>query len=232
MGIRISEEHIANEYASTRGGRTFAVERLGAGDWPSTDPIGERVIDPELWSDCLDELSQIEGPVSFAFDVTPDRAWATISVCGHRVDRKPHIEVVEHRRGTRWVPERLAELAKRNRCKSVYCDAYGPAGSLIPALEDLGLDVVALSAKDVAQACGIFYDAVTDGQQLRHLGTPELTAAITGAKTRPLGEAWAWSRKSSDVDISPLVSCTAALWALRNSTPSRPRIISLSDLGD
>jgi hypothetical protein len=29
-----------------------------------------------------------------------------------------------------------------------------------------------------------------------------------------LGDAWAWSRKSSAVDISPLVACTLALFGL------------------
>jgi hypothetical protein len=42
----------------------------------------------------------------------------------------------------------------------------------------------------------------------------ELDSAIKGAAKRTLGEAWAWSRKSSDVDISPLVSVTLAFWGI------------------
>jgi hypothetical protein len=38
-------------------------------------------------------------------------------------------------------------------------------------------------------------------------------AAPKGASTRPLGDAWAWSRRSSLVDVSPLVASTLALWA-------------------
>jgi hypothetical protein len=34
-----------------------------------------------------------------------------------------------------------------------------------------------------------------------------------------LSDAWAWSRKSSAVDISPLVSATLALWALQQAQP-------------
>jgi hypothetical protein len=51
---------------------------------------------------------------------------------------------------------------------------------------------------------------------VRHLGSLELRAAIHGAATRPLGDAWAWSRKGSSVNISPLVSSTIALWAAIN----------------
>jgi hypothetical protein len=71
---------------------------------------------------------------------------------------------------------------------------------------------------------------VTDSQSLRHLGTPELDAAVAGAITRPLGDAWAWSRKSSSVDISPLVASTMALWGLKNARPTRSRIVSLADI--
>jgi hypothetical protein len=45
-------------------------------------------------------------------------------------------------------------------------------------------------------------------------------AAVAGAMTRPLGDAWAWSRKNSTVDISPLVACTLALWGLETLEPS------------
>jgi hypothetical protein len=37
----------------------------------------------------------------------------------------------------------------------------------------------------------------------------ELRAALKGAKKRTLGDAWAWSRKNSGVDITPLVSFDA-----------------------
>jgi hypothetical protein len=37
---------------------------------------------------------------------------------------------------------------------------------------------------------------------------------VRGARTRPLGDAgWAWSRKGSPVDITPLVAATLALSA-------------------
>jgi hypothetical protein len=35
-------------------------------------------------------------------------------------------------------------------------------------------------------------------------------AAVKGAKTRPVGDAWAWSRKMSKADVSPLVAATVA----------------------
>jgi hypothetical protein len=76
-----------------------------------------------------------------------------------------------------------------------------------------------LSAQDYARACGAFFDTV-DQKQLRHLGTTEFRSAIKGAATRPLGDAWAWSRKNSGVDITPLVAGTLALWGASKGGPS------------
>jgi phage terminase large subunit-like protein len=72
LGIRISEEHVAREQASLAH-RTFAVERLGVGDWPDPSDAGEHVIDPEMWRRRTDVESRIVGQPCIAFDVTPDR---------------------------------------------------------------------------------------------------------------------------------------------------------------
>jgi hypothetical protein len=96
-------------------------------------------------------------------------------------------------------------------------DPGGPAGSLIPDLEDeengLGVEVVQPKARDVANACGQFYDAVTE-QTLSHLDQAPLATALAGAQKRPLGDAWAWARRGVNVDISPLVAGTLAKWGL------------------
>lgn len=215
LGIRITAEKVANErraFASNVKG--FAVERLGVGDWPSTDPTASKVIDLAKWLACKDPDSHRDGPVSIAFDVTPARTMSCIAVAGRRADGLLHIEVIEHKSGTSWVVDRIAELNKSKRPVAIVCDAGSPAKSLLPDFESIGLPVIAVNGSEHAQACGIFYDAVMDTQTLRHLGTPELDGAVSGAATRPLGEAWAWSRRDSDVDISPLVACTLALWGI------------------
>lgn len=229
LGIRISLEYIANErraFASNVKG--FAVERLGVGDWPRTDAGVDAVIDLEQWKSCADHNSRRSGPVCFAFDVTPDRSWASISASGDREDGLPHIEVIEHKRGTSWIPRRLKELTVHNPA-AILCDASGPAASLLPDIERLGVEVTSVSAKEHAQACGIFYDAVMDTGTLRHLGTPELDSAVSGAVTRPLGEAWAWSRKNSAIDISPLVASTLALWGNSQKQQGVPGVWDLND---
>lgn len=210
LGIRISAEHVRHELASMDP-RTFAVERLGIGDWPATNPDDNAAIDLTKWRALADPSSKVVDGHAFTFDVSPDRSSASISVAGRREDGLIHVETVDRRAGTGWVAPRLAELSKRYGVAEVQCDGASPAAALREAIEAAGVTVVTLSSADYVQACGIFYDQVEQGG-LRHLGAPEMESAIRGAAVRPLVDSWAWSRKSSKVDITPLVAATLALW--------------------
>lgn len=219
LGIRITPQKVANErraFASNVKG--FAVERLGVGDWPRTDEEADRVIDLEAWRKCLDIASKPETNIAIVFDVTPDRSYSSIAAAGLRSDGLPHVEVIARKRGTGWVPQFLADIKTADNPDAFLCDPNGAAGALVTDVEKaLGIELTKITAREHTQACGIFYDAVIDTGILRHLGTPELTAAIEGCAKRPLGDAWAWDRKNSTVDISPLVACTLALWGSMNA---------------
>ena len=218
FGIRISADYVEMEQRAL-GSRGFAVERLGVGDWPSTDENAESIISTGTWRALADGQSRIVGPVSFAFDVTPSRDAAAICAAGLREDGLAHVEVVAHRPGTSWVPARLAELQKAHDAAGVFYGKNSPAAALAVAVETVGVEAEGLGGGDEARACGAFLDAVNDAR-LRHGGTDELAAAATGAGKRPVGDAFAWSRKASSVDISPLVACTLALWGASGERPS------------
>jgi hypothetical protein len=222
LGIRISQEFIGREYAAMVNDLDwFKQERLSI--WPKRAPDG--VFDESVWSARIDESSTLVDPVCFGIDVSPDRTWAAIGVAGARADGLKHIELVEYRRGTGWVVERMRELVDKWRPAAVVVDAGGPAGSLLADFEAARIATVLTSARDYAQACGMFFDAV-DGGFVFHLGQQDLTAAALIARRRPLGDAWAWSRKSStDASISPLVAVTLAHWASRSAQASEPMIV-------
>jgi hypothetical protein len=218
LGIRISEEHIAKEQRSMDP-RTFAVERLGVGDWPKTKAEGQ-VISVKHWLSLTDPRSEPRDPVVFVFDVTPDRSGAAIGIAGLRDDGLRHVEVVDHRRGTGWVCARLVELVEKWEPAAVLYDEKSPGASLAPEIVDAGVKLTPVNASEHAQACGMFYDAVQE-RTVRHLGTPEIVAALRGVVKRPLSDAWAWSRKNSSVDISPLVVVTLALWGTETQSSYR-----------
>jgi hypothetical protein len=243
LGVRISADHVGKERRSMDP-RTFAVERLGVGDWPRTDGLDGVVITPEDWARCIDPESRKTGSVCFSLDVSPDRAYGAIGVSGWRQDGRVHVEVVEHRRGTGWMVDRMVELVIAHKPLAVILDASGAVASLVPELveglreSDNGNLLLSLpekelslvSARDHAQACGMIYDAVAQ-DTIRHLGTLELSAAIAGAVKRPLGDSWAWSRKNSAIDISPLVAVTLALWgSFTHGRQVEPKVTDLSDI--
>jgi hypothetical protein len=219
LGIRISEGHIWSEFRAMDA-RTFAVERLGVGDWPDTDPNSGSVIKTEAWNALIDPNSALLDPVFFAFDVSPDRKWATIAAAGKRADNNFHVEVVDRAEGTEWVPERLVNLTKRHKYVSVLTDGIGPGASLLHELAPHGVKVKTVTTSEHAQACGLLFDGV-ERKSLRHLGQADLARAIKGAATRPLADSWAWSRKNSHVDITPLVAVTLAHWGATEHRPTR-----------
>lgn len=213
LGIRISLEHIANEQRSMDP-RTFAAERLGIGDWPALDVLDGELITRGMWKACEDVESVPLDPVCFSFDVTPSRDASAITVAGLRADGNVHLEVVEHRPGTFWVAARLAELTAKHKGSIVVGDERGPAAALLTKIANEDVTVKTIGSKELGEACGQFFDLVAE-TKLAHLGTEELMTAVRGAARRPLGDSWAWSRKSSTVDISPLVAGTIACWGVQ-----------------
>ncbi|MFF5988149.1 terminase large subunit domain-containing protein [Prauserella flavalba] len=176
------------------------------------------------WPLIADSRSQPGEDVAFAIDITPDRQSAAIAVYGRRADGSGHAEIVDQRAGTDWVVGRVLELRARHNPIAIGLDVAGPAGSELIALEKLGVrrpedparpqrgELAIPSAREAAAACGGFADAVRQ-RAMYHLDQSPLNAAIAGARTRPLGDAWAWARKNSACDISPLVAATVARWA-------------------
>ncbi|MDR7278925.1 terminase large subunit domain-containing protein [Catenuloplanes atrovinosus] len=228
---RIREENVQvmRDSLTDKG---FAREILGM--WPPGLAGGFQIISEANWTAALDPGSVIEGPVALAAAVSVDRQRASIAACGARADGRLHVELtstplrVDNRAGTGWVVPRLADLVCNNDVVSVVMDEYGPTGSLIPAAEEAGIEVTRIGTAAAARAYGMFYDGIAGvdpaSRVLNHIGQPELTAAIAGAKNRRLGDGYAWDRRSPDVDITPVVAATNALlgWATRPQVDDQP----------
>ncbi len=209
-GIRIFREHFETEIRTLER-RTVAVELFGVGDYPDPTGSDERPISVEQWEACAQPDAVMVGPMYVGFDVSPERRTA-MAVAGKSSDGFWMVEIFEKRGGTNWVAERLEAFIYDHSPEMIVCDAVGPGKSLVAQLELAQIPVETYDSNEHAAACGRFTDVVVE-QSLRHLGSLDLLNAIRGAKTRPLGDRWAWSRKNSSVDISPLVAATLALYA-------------------
>lgn len=211
LGIRITEEFVESERAAL-GDIEFGRERLGY--WPEFTV--EQIIDPDLWGKLVDPYSKVTDPVVFGVDATLERTKAAIAVAGRRGDGHYHVEIVDSRLGTGWVPGRLTELAERWKPAAVVLDPTGPAGAWLADLKYRNTDEYALplqmvSGRELAQACGLFYETAVERQGLRHRDQEPLNAALASAKQRAVGDAWRWHRRSFKADISPLMAATLAL---------------------
>ena len=103
--------------------------------------------------------------------------------------------------------------------------------SLMPELKKAHVRVTVTSMQEMGRACGRFLDMLREGT-LKHPPDeyqPQLAAAVKGASTRPLGQsgAIAWNKLGSDVDITPLVSTTLALYGASTTRrhPGRRQVI-------
>lgn len=216
LGIRISEEYVQDELNSFKdiadGLEKFNRERLGI--WARLG--GETVFPGRAWSDLADPGSEPGEKLVFAVDVSPKRDSASIALVSFRDDGQVHGEIVENREGTSWVGSRLRELKDRWNPDAIVAIAGSQAESLIPTWKRDGVRVKLLRFREYIEACGIFFDMVIEGR-FRHLGDAEvLDPAVDGAKQQWTADntAWYWSRKRSDIDITPLVALTVAVAGL------------------
>lgn len=189
------------------------------------------------WEAGTDAQSEVpEGaPVWFAVDVSEDRRRSAIAVCGQRSDGDWHVEVVAYDTGIAWLESWFRDVANPLDPVQVALQGRGaPVSSMSSVLDAIdGVQVFEVVGADIAGWCGRFWDSVaaldpdesqrSDAKPVRHRPQPALDLAAATARTRFMGDAaWAFDRKRSPVDISPLVACAYA-HGLATRVPEKQR---------
>jgi hypothetical protein len=196
------------------------------------DPEGiEDKLPAEVWEACKDAASQLEGVPVFGIDTTPDRRRTSLVVCGPRPgDERLHVEVVRNDPGLGWIDDSddlksAVNIMRRAGARIVVVDGKSAAVEKKPTLEAAGFTVVVTGLQEMAQACALLVELAA-GRKLAHLGQHELAYAIAGASTRDVGDGmWAWSRRLSSADISPLVGATEAVYGYMTRRNERGPIL-------
>ena len=234
--IRLDPEFVINTELEGMGAEEFDRERLGI--WAKLG--GESALPAADWAACLVEDSDLVADptsgemvspleaverVAFAVDIPRSRDSATIVMAGALDAERSSVVVIDRREGTDWVPERLAELKARWSPVAIVLDELNAASTMLPQLRKLGVRPMWLKYREYAQACGRFYDSVTnvredeDGNDYRlisHSGQKELDDAVASAKQKFTdGTLWKWDRSGTG-DIAPLVAATLALHGLQS----------------
>lgn len=177
---------------------------------------GEPAVDFAAWSDLVDaDASNAPRDLHcFGVEVDKDRAYASICAAGRREDDRLHLELVSRERGTRWVVEFCAKLDVEHGPAVFVIDGGGPGADLIPEFEAAGLNVVTAGAKDMAAAAAATVDGVNEGS-IVHGPDDILDSAVRGARKRPMQDGgFAFGRRASMEDVTPLVAASLAGWAV------------------
>lgn len=183
------------------------------------------------WANGVDINSAIAGEseLFFGIDLSQDRRWASIGVCGLREDGNWHIEVVARRVGTEWAVDWFRERAYKQPMKLAFQSRGAPVAGLAEQICTLpGVERCAIEGPDLTNGWNRFYDAVCAGLPDRGGGArvyhlPQLVMDMP-AKTMQLRQMGGGielpDRVKSPDDIAPLFACIMAFAAA--TRPEQP----------
>lgn len=211
-GTGLTYEYVANEREALDPAE-FGRERMGWWDDPAA---GEPAFGPGFWEACSTLDKPAAPPAALAVAVSFDLTHAAIAAATED-EGLLHGRPLAHGPGTGWIVERAKRLQDTYDL-DVVIDGGGPAAVLIEPLEQAGVRLRVLDTRQVLDACALIFDAVRE-RQFRHMSYPELDDAVAVAVKRTVGDRWAWGRRKSASDISPLEAVTLATWAVDRGGP-------------
>lgn len=221
LGIRLNLEFCETE----RGAMThdeFLCERLGI--YPEDLSDTEAIIDEDDWKACAAPDSKLVGSPVFIFEVGIDRKSAVIASVGTSTLGGTHVEIIENRKRTGWVVDRLKALKAKHPPTAIICNPGGPAGALLADCEREGLQIGVphvengkttyklITGTEYTKACQAAYDDIAE-HRWRHIDQAALTAAVTGAAKKDQGDGFVFDRRGL-LDIAPFTAVTIGAWTI------------------
>ena len=171
------------------------------------------------WAAGLDMQSTIapESELYYGIDLSADRRWASVAVCGMRADGNYHIEVVARRVGTAWCEDWFRTRAFKHPMNLSFQSRGAPVTGLAEQLCTLkGVNRIPIEGGDLTAGWGRFYDAIIGTGSIRvyHLQQPVLDLPAKTMQLRNIGGGIELpDRAKSPDDIAPLFACFAAFAA-------------------
>ena len=175
------------------------------------------------WMGGQDEGSFIreDSELFWGIEMSQDRKWTTIAVCGLREDGNYHVEIVERRIGTEWAVDWFrARAPKYGEMKLCFQERGAPVSGLAEQISTLeGVTRMAQGGPDLSAGWNRFYDAVAacapddnrGGVKCFHLPQPVLDTPGRTCQLRNLGGGIMLpDRVKSPDDISPLMAVAMA----------------------
>lgn len=196
------------------------------------------------WEGGKDDESFIapESPLWFGIDMSQDRKYVVIAVCGMRDDGDYHIEVVDRRIGSEWAVDWFRERVKKyGGMKLSFQERGAPVSGLGEQICTIdGIERMAQGGPDLTAGWNRFYDAVAasepgtarGGVKVFHLPQPVLDAPGRTCQMRNLGGGVMLpDRGKSPDDIAPLMACAMAFAAATKITKSDKKVFESAYAG-
>jgi Phage Terminase len=229
LGYTVTQDVIQHEFETLPAGE---FDRAYLNRTRKKAPPPDVNVPTVTWPGLADAQTKPRLPqLAFAVDVSQDRAYSSIGAASLREDGNVHLELVDRRPGTDWVVPALVRLSALWSPLVVAIGSTGtPAGSLIDDIVAAGITapedkdqphrghLAVVRTNDFVEACGQMADAMRQST-VRHREQVDLTGAVSGARSRRVGDAWVLDRTASLTDVSPFVTVTLARWALLSKGP-------------
>lgn len=196
------------------------------------------------WEAGIDTQSRIaeDAELFFGIDLSQDRRWTSIGVCGQRADGSWHIEVVARRVGTEWAIDWFRQRAMRGRMKLAFQSRGAPVSGLAEQICTIqGIDRIAIEGSELTNGWGRFYDGIAasapaspDGEirggvPIHHLPQPVMDAPGKTMQLRKMGGGVDLpDRVKSPDDIAPLFACIMAFTAATRPDPAARKVYESS----
>ena len=192
------------------------------------------------WEGGIDESSFITGesPLVYGIDMSQDRRWTTIGVCGLREDGNYHIEIAARRVGSEWAIDWFRARAMKQPMKLAFQSRGAPVAGLAEQICTLhGVERCAVEGPDLTAGWGRFYDGIAasaplvpgetprGGARIYHLPQPVLDTPGKTCQLRNIGGGIELpDRVKSPDDIAPLMACFAAFAAFTKINKEKSKI--------
>jgi phage terminase large subunit-like protein len=192
---------------------TFVREYLCV--WPPD--TSRSALDLEAWAAAaVDQLADPEGlPWALGYDVAIGASAAALAAAWFDDDGNPHVQLLDHRAGSHWLPDELLKATLKHRRVAV---GYDNIGDNIAVAQALGRrpkfqsrSLKSLQLREVAASTATLVASLEQGT-FTHAADSALDAAVLNAVWRDSAGSRLFGRKHGK-DISPLLACVHALAA-------------------
>lgn len=183
------------------------------------------------WDEGTDMTSSIDvaSELFFGIDMSADRKWTSIGVCGLRDDGNYHIELVARRIGTEWALDWFRARAMKGKMNLAFQGRGAPVCFLAEQICTIaGINRISIEGGDLPAGWGRFFDGISNNK-IFHLPQPVMDMAAKTMQMRNLGGGVELpDRVKSPDDIAPLYCCIMAFAACTRLSQKEKKIYESS----